>query len=170
MGRFDTTPEATADVGQPTPTLSEGPYFKPGSPEESSLVENGSGAQRLLIAGRVLTTGGQAISGAKLDFWQADENGVYDNGGCRYRGHQFSQQDGTYRLETVLPRVYTGRTRHIHVKVSANGMRELTTQLYFPGEPGNAGDRIFNERLLLTNLQQSGNTLEGSFDFVLAPG
>jgi hypothetical protein len=57
--------------------------------------------------------------------------------------------DGRFELTTIVPGVYPGRTRHIHVKVQAPDGPILTTQLYFPDEPGNASDGIFDERLLM---------------------
>jgi len=152
---------------RPTPAQGEGPYYKAGSPEKPSLLEDAPTGTRLVVTGRVLDDGGEPISGAKLDFWQADEKGAYDNHGYRYRGHQFTPPDGSYQLETVVPRLYTGRTRHIHVKVSAPGMRELTTQLYFPNEAANSADRIFDDRLLLRDVTASEGGLRGSYDFVL---
>jgi protocatechuate 3,4-dioxygenase beta subunit len=160
---------APAQPQASTPPQSEGPYFKSGSPERQQLREEGTAATPLLITGRVLTGTGEPIPGAKLDFWQADENGAYDNRGYRYRGHQFSGADGSYLLETVLPRFYSGRTRHIHVKVDVAGMRPLTTQLYFPGEADNSTDPVFDNRLLLKDLHRLEDGLEGSFDFVLGP-
>jgi protocatechuate 3,4-dioxygenase beta subunit len=71
--------------------------------------------------------------------------------------------DGRFRLETIVPGLYPGRTRHIHVKVQAPDRPVLTTQLYFPGEPANASDGIFREELLL---DMRGDR-QGSFTFVL---
>jgi protocatechuate 3,4-dioxygenase beta subunit len=161
------TPAATEDVGEPTPSQTEGPYFKAGAPERTNLVDNGSTGQRLTITGRVVTISGQPIGGAKVDFWQADENGQYDNAGYRYRGYQLTGSDGSYRLETVVPGLYPGRTRHIHVKVVATGRPVLTTQLYFPDESANAGDNIFDSNLLLKNVSRSGDATQAGFDFVL---
>src|ERR671923_286173 len=69
--------------------------------------------------------------------------------GFPLRGHQFTDDAGRYRLETVVPGLYPGRTRHIHVKVQAPNQPVLTTQLYFPGEARNAADGIFNQALLM---------------------
>jgi protocatechuate 3,4-dioxygenase beta subunit len=82
------------------------------------------------------------------------------------RGHQFTDSAGSYRLETIVPGVYPGRTRHIHVKVQAPGRAVLTTQLYFPGEPENQRDFLFQEVLLLATTD-AGGTTAGRFDFVL---
>ncbi|WP_373365964.1 carbohydrate-binding protein, partial [Streptomyces fradiae] len=108
----------------------------------------------------------QAIPGVLLDFWQADVNGAYDNTGYRFRGHQFTDAQGAFRLTTIVPGLYPGRTRHIHVKVQAPGHPVLTTQLYFPNEPRNATDSLFDPRLLMT-VRDAGGAREAAFDFVL---
>ena len=165
-GTLAPTP-ACDDGDDPTPAQTEGPYFTPNSPRRASLLEAGMGGQRLVVAGTVLTTGCRPVGRALLDFWQADDAGEYDNQGYRLRGHQFSDADGRWRLETVLPGLYTGRTRHIHVKVQAPDGPVLTTQLYFPGEPGNDRDGIFRPELVLSDVRDSGGARQGSFTFVL---
>jgi protocatechuate 3,4-dioxygenase beta subunit len=69
-------------------------------------------------------------------------------------------------FRTIVPAVYSGRTRHYHVKVQAPGSRLLTTQLYFPNEPANSRDGLF-QRELLMRVADSGDALAGRFDFVL---
>ena len=165
-GTLAPTP-ACDDGDDPTPSQTEGPYFTPDSPQRASLLEAGMGGQRLVVAGTVLTTDCRPVQRALLDFWQADDAGEYDNQGYRLRGHQFSDTEGAWRLETVLPGIYTGRTRHIHVKVQAPDGPVLTTQLYFPGEPDNDRDGIFQPELLLTDVRDRGDTRQASFTFVL---
>ncbi len=85
------------------------------------------------------------------------------------RGHQFAGDDGSFRLETITPGLYPGRTRHIHVNVQAPDQRVLTTQLYFPGEAANARDGFFDDALLM----DEGSGADGkaaAFDFVLDLG
>jgi protocatechuate 3,4-dioxygenase beta subunit len=161
-------PTAACDDGdEPTEAQTEGPYFTPSSPLRRSLLAAGIGGTRLTITGRVLSTRCRPIAHALLDFWQADSNGAYDNDGYRLRGHQFTDAKGRYRLDTVVPGLYTGRTRHIHVKAQAPRQPVLTTQLYFPGEPRNASDGIFDSSLLLQAWRRSGARRLGRFDFVL---
>ena len=155
---------ALAQSCRVTPRQTEGPFFKPSSPERISLLE-GSMAPGLLVTGRVLGKDCKPVAGALLDFWHADERGEYDNSGFRFRGHQFSDAEGRYRLETIVPAEYPGRTRHIHVKVQARGGPVLTTQLYFPNEPGNAHDALFRQELVVRRTEKLG--LVG-FDFVTA--
>src|SRR5689334_18639818 len=58
--------------GTPTPSQTEGPYYKAGSPERTSLREAGLSGPPLTITGYVLSTKCQPIAHALLDFWQAD--------------------------------------------------------------------------------------------------
>ena len=154
------------DGDEPTVEQTEGPYFTPGSPERASLLEAGVDGTRLVVAGRVLTTGCSPVRRALLDFWQADAGGAYDNEGFRLRGHQFTDDRGRFSLETVVPGLYPGRTRHLHVKVQAPRSQVLTTQLYFPGEAQNDGDGIFDPALVM-RVGGSGGRRRAAFDFVL---
>jgi protocatechuate 3,4-dioxygenase beta subunit len=144
----------------------EGPYFKPASPERASLAEPGTKGTPIAVSGRVVTTDCRPVPRALVDVWHCDERGEYDNAGNRYRGHQFTDADGRYRFETIVPGLYPGRTRHFHVKVQAPGQPVLTTQLYFPGEPENRRDGIFDPALVLT-IDDAGGGRRGAFDFVL---
>ncbi|MDF5754134.1 carbohydrate-binding protein [Spongiactinospora sp. TRM90649] len=152
-----------SDGDPPTLAQTEGPYFKPNSPQRSTLPGSGTA---LVVTGYVFNRACQPVANALLDFWQADNNGNYDNYGFTFRGHQFTNAQGQYRLVTIVPGLYPGRTRHIHVKVQAPGRPILTTQLYFPGEPRNSTDTIYNPRLLMT-MSTSGGQRQGTYDFVL---
>ena len=164
-GTTTLTPTPACDDGDdPTPEQTEGPFFTPNSPERTSLREGGVGATPFVLTGVVLATDCTPLSGALLDFWHADDSGEYDNEGYRLRGHQFTDLNGAYRLETIVPGLYTGRTRHIHVKAQRRGGSVLTTQLYFPDELGNESDGIFDPALLMS--RAGGGAAR--FDFVLA--
>ncbi|WP_370949540.1 carbohydrate-binding protein [Amycolatopsis sp. cg5] len=158
----DLTPECH-DGDEPTIAQTEGPYFKPNSPERSTLTGPGT---RLVVSGYVFGLACRPVGRVLLDFWQADVNGAYDNVGYTFRGHQYTDANGAFKLTTIVPGLYPGRTRHIHVKVQAPGRPILTTQLYFPNEPRNNTDSIFDPRLLMT-VRDSGGTREAAFDFVL---
>ncbi len=159
---------ACHDGDEATLRQTEGPFFKPSSPERTELLEEGMAGQPIELIGFVLSRACKPYAGALLDFWRADDKGRYDNSGFRLRGHQFSDAEGRYRLRSILPGVYTGRTRHIHVKVQPRGGRVLTTQLYFPGEPQNRSDGLFRSELLMRTARNAGG-LAGRFDFVLDP-
>lgn len=160
------TPQCVDDDDDLTLAQTEGPYFKRSSPEKSNLFADVSGGARLVIAGAVLTTNCQPVNRALIDVWQADDGGNYDNATYRLRGHLFTDAQGRYRLETIVPGLYPGRTRHIHVKVQAPNGPVLTTQLYFPGEAQNARDGIYN-RALEMDVRDVTNGKEATFDFVV---
>ena len=158
------TPECR-DADDATPAQTEGPYFKASSPERTNL-RGGAGGTKLVLTGTVVTTDCKPVGRALVDFWQTDGAGAYDNSGFGFRGHQFTDAQGRYSLETVFPGVYPGRTRHIHVKVQPAGGRVLTTQLYFPGEARNASDGIYRKEceVAMTDVADGKNA---TFTFVL---
>jgi protocatechuate 3,4-dioxygenase beta subunit len=150
-----------------TPALTEGPYFKAGSPERSTLVEPGMPGIQLNLTGYVLTADCQPVAHALLDFWQADANGNYDNAGYTLRGHQFTDEKGFYQLTTVVPGLYPGRTEHIHFKVQAPGGSILTSQLFFPDVPNNESDQIFDPALVINILQESSTQVDAAYNFII---
>jgi protocatechuate 3,4-dioxygenase beta subunit len=160
---------ACGDADEITPRQTEGPYFRPRAPARSDLVEPGMPGRVLSVAGTVMTRRCHPVPRALIEVWQADDAGRYDNAGFRLRGHLFADADGRYRFRTVVPGLYPGRTRHIHVKVQAPNGPLLTTQLYFPDEPRNRRDGLFDPALLLA-LSEAGDGLAGRFDFVLDIG
>ena len=133
----------------------EGPFHTKGAPlrQDGDLLEREMGpeAVALHLSGRVTDAeSGRPLPGVELDFWQADENGVYDNVGTHLRGIVRSDANGRYRVRTVVPRDYSEhdgdpigelfsamgrhnrRAAHIHLKVGHPGYTPLTTQIYMP--------------------------------------
>ncbi|HEV2067952.1 MAG TPA: hypothetical protein VGR08_14070 [Thermomicrobiales bacterium] len=160
---------AIADDDEVTPDQAEGPFYTPDSPERALLREEGMRGANLTVAGFVVDTGGRTIPDALVDVWHADDAGVYDNEGYRLRGHQFTDAEGRYVFYTIVPGLYPGRTRHIHVKAQAPDGEVLTTQLYFPDEGANSEDGLYDEALLLEmqpDLLDDGSKL-ALFTFVL---
>ncbi len=160
------TPECR-DGDEPTPRQGAGPFYTPDSPQRASLIDPGLPGTPLVLVGHVLQTNCQSLAGVLLDFWQADNAGRYDNQGYTLRGHQFTDANGRYRLATIVPGLYPGRTRHIHVRLQAPNARAITTQLYFPGVSQNERDFIYDPRLLVRPLDSSPPGTKAQFDFVL---
>jgi protocatechuate 3,4-dioxygenase beta subunit len=165
------TPACADDDG--TDGQVEGPFYTPNTPLRTNLRTAATAGIPLVIEGRVLTTDCRPIVGAVLDVWSCDGNGVYDNDGFHLRGHQFTDAQGAFRIETVKPADYrqfgVHRTPHVHVKVQGRETALLTTQLYFPGEALNMQDSIFSDSLLMQVDKAADGSLRASFDFVLAP-
>ncbi|GAA3857635.1 hypothetical protein GCM10022243_23980 [Saccharothrix violaceirubra] len=170
------TPQCTD--GDDTPPVIEGPYFRRNSPKRTNLRTTGVSGVLLSLTGFVYNIRCQPLGNVLLDFWQADQRGQYDNSTAQYRGrgHQFTNADGSYTLETIVPKDYPGRTPHIHVKVQAPNGPILTTQLYFPGDTKaygmnvaqlNARDAYYITDTLIALGPLTSNRYAGKFDFVI---
>lgn len=146
----------------------EGPYFKAGSPERTDLYQAGMAGTKLVLTGMVLTTDCKPVARARVDFWQADSSGTYDNSGYTLRGYQYTDESGRYKLVTIVPGLYPGRTEHIHVKVKGPNGPLLTTQLYFPEMQTNKSDSIFNPNLAMS-VQETADGLQAQFNFIITP-
>jgi protocatechuate 3,4-dioxygenase beta subunit len=162
---LEATPGVSDDLEQ-TPTETAGPFFRPNSPGKSDFREPGVAGAPIKVTGLVLDRKGKPIPGALLDFWHADGNGEYDLSGFRCRGHQFADSGGRYTLQTVVPGLYPGRTRHYHVRLQAAHGPILSTQLYFPGEARNSTDFLFQRQLLL-KIRETAEGRVATFNFVL---
>jgi catechol 1,2-dioxygenase len=133
----------------------EGPFHKPGAPyrTDGNLLDRelGPEAVELLLEGRVVDAEtGKPLSGAEIDFWQADDSGIYDNVGFHLRGIVRTDAQGRYRVRTIVPRDYAEhdgdpigelframgrhnrRAGHMHLKVRCADHLPLITQLYMP--------------------------------------
>ncbi|MFJ5925688.1 hypothetical protein ACIQF6_24070 [Kitasatospora sp. NPDC092948] len=160
------TPDVKCNGIPPTPEQTEGPYYKPATPFKTSFRSDVPTGTPMVLSGRVVDPDGKPIGGALLDFWQVGDEGVYDEEGFTLRGHQFADEEGNWRLETVLPAEYPGRTRHVHVKVQPPGGGVLTTMLYFPGERRNRLDKYFRPECLM-DVRETPEGWQASFTFIL---
>ncbi len=189
----DAPGEDTPDGGDPldpdagfTPACEEtednilGPFYKAGAPERNDLVEDPKEpGVRLRLSGTVFTREGETCTpaaGALLDIWQAnapegDDPAVYDQVGFRFRGKIFTDAKGRYELFTIIPGNYLNgaqfRPAHIHVTASGDGIQELTTQLYFEGDPYNDIDPFIHEALIMPLEDDGQGGKRATFDFVL---
>ena len=179
-----------------TPRQTPGPFYPvtfPPDTDNDLVVLRGSEARAegivTHVTGRVLGLDGKPIPGAAVEIWQCDARGRYlhpdDTGGpprdAAFQGYgrAVSGADGAYRFRTIRPVPYPGRTPHIHFAVQAPGRRELVTQMYVAGEPGNDRDSLYRsirdprQRAAVTVRLDPANGIEdgalaGTFDLVLA--
>jgi len=174
--RLDATPECVE-----TEDNDIGPAYLPGAPMRTDLNVLGWAGVPLVISGTVRGTSCEPIPAALVDVWQADDAGCYDGSPIDLcgavgpvpewplRGRMNADAQGRYQFTTIRPGLYPGRTRHIHIIVSAPGYVSLTTQIYFAGEPGNATDGLYEKALEITVEGDETAGLEGDFPIVLRP-
>jgi len=161
-----TVPTVACKDEKPTPGVADDKTFRAGAPARTSLVDAGTPGQKLVLTGTVKGVVCGPIKGARVDFWQADARGVYDAAGFRLRGHQLTDANGRYRLETIVPAATAGRAPHLSARVEMTGKPAITTALFFPDDPANAHDPGFRAELAMkTTPGPTG--LTATFDFVL---
>lgn len=119
----------------------QGPFYSAGAPTivDNKLAADGEPGTRLILSGRVQTLDCTAtIPNTLIDIWHANDAGAYDNTGFTLRGITYSNAEGFYLFETIIPGKYLNgakyRPSHIHFKITPPGFPTLTTQLYFEGD------------------------------------
>ena len=156
-----------------------GPFFSEGAPQTNTIVPIDYEGEKLFLNGRLSNTSCEdGLANVVLDFWQADENGAYDNDGFKFRGKVLTDSEGNYNLETIIPGKYLNgsnyRPAHIHLKVQAEGYEELVTQIYFEGDVSIqsdhwASDETAINRIIPLNSGIAGDWF-GTFDIILTNG
>ena len=150
-----------------TPAQTEGPFYMrglQGIPVAAVLNDltrvRGSSAEAdgepILVTGLVTDGDCRPIAGMQVEIWQACATGRYahpsDSNPAAldpnfgYFGLAITDETGRYRFKTVKPGAYPVgswvRPPHIHFRVEGRGLRRLTTQMYFAGDPHQTGDMV----------------------------
>ena len=155
-----TVPGLFAEELTRTPPQTEGPFYPDHLPldTDNDLISINDGATPALgditwVSGRVLDSRGQPIRNALVEIWQCDNNGAYlhsKTGNREKRDSNFqgfgrflTGSTGEYLFRTIKPVPYPGRAPHIHYAIKMKGRKELITQCYIEGHPGNEKDGIW---------------------------
>lgn len=144
-----------------------GPFFVDDAPriENGGDIAGGATGQPCWVEGTVTDTFGKPVRGARIEVWEADEDGFYD---VQYgdertagRAHLYSDDDGGYRFWGITPTPYpiphdgpvgallaaSGRSpmraAHLHFMVTAPELRTLVTHIFVRGDEQLASDSVF---------------------------
>lgn len=174
-----------------TETTVLGPFHIDNTP----IMENGANicldgkGEPLVVHGKVQSVDGTPIEGARLDVWQANDDGFYDvqqkgiQPDFNLRGMFHSQKDGGYWFRAVKPRHYSipddgpvgallkklgrhpNRPAHLHYIVGADGYEEITTHIFVPDDPYINSDAVFGvKKSLLADFVKVDNPVRaGNF-------
>ena len=152
-----------------------GPFHIDGAPElpmGANICLDAKG-EPMLVVGRILDTAGQPIAGARIDVWQANDEGFYDvqqkgiQPDFNLRGVFTTGADGRYWFQGVKPKFYPipadgpvggllkalgrhpNRPAHLHYILSAPGYQRLTTHIFDPDDPYIHSDAVFGVKASL---------------------
>lgn len=144
-----------------------GPFFVDDAPRitNGGDIAGGATGQPCWVEGTVTDTAGRPVPGARIEVWEADEDGFYDvqygDDRTAGRAHLFSDADGGYRFWGVTPTPYpiphdgpvgallaaSGRSpmraAHLHFMVTAQGLRPLVTHIFVRGDELLTADSVF---------------------------
>ncbi len=149
-----------------TPTAPLGANFKANAPERTSFLDAGVTGTKLVLAGQVVGIRCGLIKGARIDFWQADARGQLDAGGFRFRGAQRTDEQGRYKLDTVIPGADANHARVIHAKVTPPTGAPLTMQLFVADDADAKRAPGYAPELVLA-LTDGPDGKRAKFDFIL---
>lgn len=144
-----------------------GPFFVKDAPEirPGEDMSFGAAGEPCWVEGVVRDVDGNAIPGARIEVWEADEDGFYDvqytDERTAARAHLFTEPDGAYRFWGLTPTPYpipddgpvghmlaaVGRSpmraSHLHFMVTAPGFRTLVTHIFVRGDELLTHDSVF---------------------------
>lgn len=161
-----------------------GPFFVDDAPliDNGGDIAGGGTGQPCWVEGVIRDTDDNPIPGARIEVWEADEEGLYDvqhdDDRVYGRAHLFAEADGSFRFWGLTPTPYpipddgpvgqmleaTGRSpmraSHLHFMVTAPQMRSLVTHIFVEGDELLDSDTVFGvkDSLIKTFEQPSAGT------------
>ncbi|MCW2131566.1 dioxygenase [Arthrobacter sp. VKM Ac-2550] len=153
--------------GDATEATVFGPFFVDDAPliENGGDIAGGAAGEPCWVEGTVRDLDGNPIPGARIEVWEADDEGFYDvqhaDGRVYGRAHLFSDDKGNYRFWGLTPTPYpiphdgpvgrmlqaTGRSpmraSHLHFMATAPQMRTLVTHIFVNGDELLKYDTVF---------------------------
>jgi hydroxyquinol 1,2-dioxygenase len=164
-----------------------GPFFVAGAPEVplGGDIANGAPGEPCWVEGTVTDTEGKPLAGARIEVWEADDDGrydvQYDDDRTTGRGHLFTDEEGRYRFWAITPTPYPiphdgpvgallaaahrspMRASHLHFMVTAQDHRTLVTHIFVEDDDHLADDSVFGvkDSLVKTFTRHTGATPDG---------
>ena len=180
-------------TGRATEATVVGPFFVENSPWVAlgGDISAGAPGEACWVEGVVRDVDGRPLGGARIEVWQADDDGFYDvqygDDRTAARAHLFTDQDGRYRFWALTPTPYpipddgpvgdllaatrrsAMRAPHLHFMVSRAGMQGVVTHIFVAGD-ALSSDSVFGIRdSLIVDFERS-STAEPTPDGRKVPG
>ncbi len=167
-------------TGSVTESTVFGPFFVPNSPQyhNGDDLANGAPGEPCFVSGVVRSTNGAPLSGAHLEVWQADDEGLYDVqrddlASAQNRGQLDADALGRFWFWSVKPVAYPipydgpvgemltaaarspMRPAHIHFRVTAPGHVPVITHVFAAGDQYLDSDAVFGvKQSLIASFQR----------------
>jgi hydroxyquinol 1,2-dioxygenase len=156
--------------GDATEATVFGPFFVEDAPEIplGGDIAGGAPGTPCWVEGTVTDTADRPVPNARIEVWEADDDGFYDvqygDDRVAARGRLHTGADGSFRFWAITPTPYpiphdgpvgrlleaTGRSpmraSHLHFMVEAQGLRTLVTHIFVRGDDLLASDSVFGVR------------------------
>jgi catechol 1,2-dioxygenase len=161
--RLDAIDEALG-IKNETPRTIEGPLYVAGAPIATGFARLDDGTDEnghpLIMQGTVYSADGAPLPGATVEVWHCDTRGFYSHfdptgkqAPFNMRRTIIADENGRYKFQSIVPRGYGvppgsptekllfklgrhgQRPAHIHLFISGDGHRKLTTQINIAGDP-----------------------------------
>ncbi|MEV0184219.1 dioxygenase [Streptomyces sp. NPDC050625] len=153
-----------------------GPFFVDGSPEIElgGDMSGGANGEPCWVEGTIKDLDGNPVPAARIEVWEADEDGLYDvqygDDRVACRAHLYTDENGEYHFWGLTPTPYpiphdgpvgkmleaTGRSpmraSHLHFMVTAPGLRTLVTHIFVDGDDLLKHDTVFGVKQSLVKL------------------
>jgi len=134
----------------PTASQTVGPYLHIGLAwlTIDRISPAGLPGEYFTIGGQVHDGGGQPVTDALIEIWQANSAGQYGGPGFLGFGRMPTDADGRFEFQTIKPGAVADprggqQAPHLLVSIFMRGLlKRLVTRIYFPDEPQNADDFI----------------------------
>ena len=163
-----------------------GPFYIPNAPHYplgANISLDGKG-EPLVVRGKVTDAEGKPIAGAKIDVWQANDDGFYDvqqkgvQPDMNLRGLFTADSEGGYWFRSAKPRYYPipddgpvgkllaklgrhpNRAAHLHMIVTAPGFEPVVTHIFTPDCPYLEEDAVFGvKESLIADFQRVDDSM-----------
>jgi hydroxyquinol 1,2-dioxygenase len=153
--------------GDATEATVFGPFFVEDSPEVAvgGDIAGGATGEPCWVEGTVTDTDGKPVAGARIEVWEADDDGLYDvqydDHRTAARGHLSADDEGRYAFWAITPTPYPiphdgpvgdllaatrrspMRAAHLHFMVTADGLHTLVTHIFVPRDAYLDSDAVF---------------------------
>ena len=161
-----TSPATAAATCTRSAALTEGPYWKAGSPTRRTIRTAGTSGMPLRLTGRV-DTRCRPIAGATVDVWQADGLGrLRQRGLPPARAAEDARRrdlDPEHRRPRALPRPHRARPREAPHALGERAHH----QLFLPGSNSNHEDGIYVPSMVVKAFRKTGSGYRATFTFAL---